>query len=109
MLIEIENIRGKKKLYQLVNIKTHEIWVNITMLPRTAILCALFDGVTSMKAKVGTKKKEERIFLNLDWCINDWGCKDKELLDLMKSSREKLVAEIPALKEKYKNELVQEN
>lgn len=102
MRIELEYGKGRRKTYLSVDLETEEILVDISLFPPTCFLCACFDGIGMHRIKVGEKGKSERTFLNIKWLIEEWGG-PKELVEAMKVRREKVINDIPALREKYKD------
>jgi len=83
--IEIQLGDRKKKIFVLVYPFEEEIWIDLKGLPNSAFLCACCDGITMMQAKVG-KRDEKRLFLPINWVINDWGG-DKELVEAIKKRK----------------------
>ncbi len=98
--IEIEIGKGKRKFFILIHVDPISIWIDTKSLPQTAFLCALCDSIPFLEAEVGPKKKEKRIFFNIEWAINDWGG-DKELVNALKIRKQKILDDIPNLREKY--------
>lgn len=101
--IELEIIHKEKqdvKFFIKLYFSPFEIWVDFKGLPQTAFLCALCDGVPFIQSKCGDKGKEERIFVNIEWVINEWGG-DREIIEAIKKRKQMILDDLPKLKEKY--------
>ena len=100
MQIERQFGKGKKKFFALIELDPFDILIDFKSLPVTAFICACVDRVQCFKAVVGEKGKEERIFVGIDWCINEWGG-DKELVEALKIYKQRTFEELPELIAKW--------
>ena len=86
--VETELKIKKNKIYLITFPHEEEIFIDTRALPKSALLCAMCDGISCFCANVGPqKRKQERCFIPIDWAINDWGG-PKELVDAMKKRRQ---------------------
>lgn len=97
---EIELGNKKRKFFVKVYFEPFEIWVDLQGLPNTAFLCAMCDGISLLECEVGDKGKEKRLFINIEWAINEWGG-DSEIVDALKKRKQMIIDDLPRLKEKY--------
>lgn len=98
--VEIELGNKTRKIFCKVKFEPFEIWIDFKGLPITAFLCAVCDGVPLMEAKCGAREKLKRCFVNIEWCINEWGG-DKEVVNALKKRKQIIIDDLPRLKEKY--------
>ena len=102
--IEREYDAGTRKLYVLVFPYEEEIWIDTEALPESTFFCAAFDGISIKKCKVGAEgKEEERIFLPLEWLINEWGGGEK-IIESLKKCKKKQMEDMKELKKKSSEE-----
>jgi len=87
--IEFEMGKHTRKFYILVYPFSNppEIWIDTKFLPGTGKLCALIDNTPMFFLKVGKKHNLERMFVNIEWVINEWGGPDK-FVDACKKRRD---------------------
>lgn len=98
---ELELGSESRKFFLKVLFEPFEIWVDFAGIPASAFLCAMFDGTEIMKSKVGSEGQYERTFVNIEWIINEWDA-DKEIIEAIKKRKQKIIDELPEMKEKYK-------
>lgn len=89
-------LNGKKKLYYIVNVEPFALWIKSGIIGHAGFMCAMFDGTTLKQVQVGKRKTDVRIFVNIDWAINDWGCKEDWITEL-KLFKEKMIKNLPDL------------
>lgn len=91
-LVEMEHWSEDHKLvtYSMYDPKEKGIWIDITYFPTTCLLCALFDGTPYMKAAVGDSQDDERVFLPMDWLLEEWGG-EKEIIAALKIAKPKIL------------------
>lgn len=95
--IEIELGKGKRKFYIKVFFDPFAIWIDFQGLPEIAFLCACHEGTPIMNAKL-VKEDEERLFVNIEWCIDFWRS-DKKMLTALKKRKKMIMDEMPVYKE----------
>jgi hypothetical protein len=101
---EIEFGKGKSKLFIIVFFDPVEIWVDTKALPPASSICALCDGIPILQSECGEKKPyHKRTFVNMEWVINDWKGPE-DLIEVIKSKRDKILEDLPLLREKYANQ-----
>ncbi len=98
--VELEHGKGKIKVFSLLYFDPLEIWIDIKPLGHIALLCMMSDGVMLKEAKVGAKGRITRNFVNIEWCINDWGT-DEKTIEALKLVRANITKDAERLKEKY--------
>jgi len=97
---EIELSYGKFKYFMKVYFYPLEMWIDLRLLPDSAFLCAMCDGQQLIQSIVGEKGKTTRMFVNIEWVINEWGG-NKELVDAIKRRKQMILDDLDRLKEKY--------
>ena len=97
--IELDNSKVKKKCYLLFDIEKEELWVPTEDLGRGVHLCAMFDGAPLMSSKVGNGN-EEKVFVKVNWAINDWGGPDN-VVAALKKRRDIEIGKLKFYREKY--------
>lgn len=100
MKVELEYRNGKVTSYVYVDIDSKEILVDISLFPKSCFFYASYDGIECWLMKVGEEAEEQRIFLDIEWLINKWNG-PKDIVEALKINKEKVLAEIPNLREKY--------
>lgn len=95
--IELELGKGPRLFYIKVFLEPLQIWVDFNGLPELAFLCACHDAAPIMNAKL-VKLEENRLFVDMEWCISHWGG-DKKILASLKKRRQMIFDELPMYKE----------
>lgn len=95
--VEHELSNKKMKLFLLIYPHEAEIYVDTKALPQSAILCAMCDGISFLMAKVGSKKKQERSFIPIDWIIKEWGG-PKDLVSAIERRKQILMDDMERMK-----------
>lgn len=83
---------GNKKLvfYIAINDDTGELWIDITHMPATCMLCAISDGMSILSMSVGKGRgKHRRTFLPLKWVAYDW-CDENEITKALQEKYESI-------------------
>lgn len=85
--------------FQIID-EDETVWIDVSFLPNTVIFCAMHDGASLIQVKVGKHKRKKRLFLPLEWLINDWGA-GKKVVEELKKVREGILKEMPRLRKEY--------
>lgn len=99
---ELELNHKKKKVFLLIYLDPLEIWVDTQGLPNTSFLCAMIDGASMLKSKVGDKKNMERVFVNIEWAINDWGGLE-QIVSALKKRKQMIIDDLPNIRKKMQS------
>ena len=78
--------KGKNAAHYLIDKSTHQIWVDISIMPESVLLCALADATQFMQTTIANKI---RYFITCDWMINEYGGYP-ELIDAVKKGSGKV-------------------
>jgi len=97
---EIELGTENRPFFVLLSYNPFEMYVDLSVLPQAATLCLLADGCGVLNAMCGEDKNIQRRFVNSNWVINEWGG-DKELVNAIKKSKQRLLDDLPDLMKKY--------
>ncbi len=97
---EIELGNKKRKIFLKVFFDPFEIWIDTKGLPQEAFVCMLCDATPMFESECGSKSNLKRIFVNIEWAINDWGG-DQEIVDALKKRKQMIIDDLPRLKQKY--------
>lgn len=65
----------------------------------------MVDGTKLVQCQCGKNHNLTRIFVNIDWAINDWGG-SKEMVEALKKRKQMTLDDLPRLKAKYMSEPV---
>lgn len=95
--IEIELGKAGRKFYLKVFFEPVQIWIDFQGLPELAFLCACHDGAPILTAKL-VKVDEERLFVNMDWCL-DFYKTDKKMFAALNKRRQMIIDDIPTYKD----------
>lgn len=97
---ELEIINGKKRVFFMIYFNPQEIWIDISVLPQSAFLCAVCDGTPLMEARMGEKKKAKKTLVNIEWALNEWGV-DGLIKESLLKAKEHVLKQMPTLRKKY--------
>jgi len=96
--VEVEFIKGKKSFFILA-FEDGAIWLDIKIFPEKLFLCAALDGIEIIQAKCGKYGRKKRIFLPIDWIINNWGGASDKVIKILKEKKQTALEKLEIYKE----------